>query len=59
MEEKPRILLLHGFGQNADTFAQVTKTLAKKLTSAKYELVYLQAPFKVELADRKNAFSWW
>jgi hypothetical protein len=68
-----RLLALHGWAQNEETFRVKTKKLAKKLAGVGIELVYASAPLvlpclsnnvaaplgAINERGRKNARAWW
>jgi dienelactone hydrolase len=57
---RPRILMLHGWTQNAALFAEKAGAFRKKLRG--YDLFFAEAPHLVSTEDaggRDNARSWW
>jgi len=54
VKRKGKILMIHGWAQNAKVFCFKTKNLARKLSMAGYECIYLEAPFLLPMTSMVN-----
>lgn len=55
---RPRLLLLHGYGQTAESFRKKSHVLQKALGRT-YELVYLEGPHSVTNPQGEPGRAWW
>jgi predicted esterase len=58
MAERPRILLLHGYGQTVETFQKKSESIRKSLGKA-YDLIYLEGPHSVINLKGEAGRAWW
>ena len=56
---KPRVLVLHGYGQTVEKFKSSSSKNIKSALGSKYEYVYLQAPNEVTNQKGEIGYGWW
>lgn len=57
-DAKPKILMLHGYGQTAAKFKSESSSLRKVLGS-RFEYIYIEAPHPVVNLRGENGYGWW